>query len=60
MRLSDRSATHVQMDYPLDPLLSHQSISNCHHAVELKFQVQDPQQGVLFPIIKKEKKKKEE
>ena len=38
------------MGYPLDPLLSHQSISDCHHAVELKLQVQDPQQGVLFPI----------
>ena len=42
------------MGYPLDPLLSHQSISDCHHAVELKLQVQDPQQGVLFPIKRKE------
>ena len=49
MNVSDRSTTHVQMDYPLDPLSSHQSILSCHRAVELKFQVQDPQQGVLFP-----------
>ena len=45
------------MGYPLDPLLSHQSISDCHHAVELKLQVQDPQQGVLFPIKIKENRK---
>jgi len=40
------------MDYLLDLLLSHQSISGCHHEAELKFLVQDPRQGVPFPIKK--------
>ena len=48
------SATHLRMGYLLDPLLSHQSISDCHHAVELKLRVQ---QGVLFPIKRKENRK---